>query len=47
VTFEGLGHAYYSSKFGDAGKAAHKQTTEELEKFLTSLGLVEKSPSGL
>ena len=47
VTFEGLGHAYYSSKFGDAGKAAYKRTTEELEKFLTSLGLVGKSPSGL
>ena len=46
VTFEGLGHAYYSSKFGAEGKAAYKRTTEELEKFLTSLGFIGKSASG-
>ncbi|MEX1114516.1 MAG: alpha/beta hydrolase [Akkermansiaceae bacterium] len=46
VTFEGLGHSYYSSKFGAAGKAAYKRTTEEMEKFLTRLDLIEKVPAG-
>jgi acetyl esterase/lipase len=41
VTFEGLGHAYNSSKFGAAGKAAHQRTEKETEKFLKSLGLIE------
>jgi acetyl esterase/lipase len=42
VTFEGLGHSYNSSKFGDAGKAADKKTREEAILFLVSLGLMEK-----
>ena len=42
VTFEGLGHSYNSSKFGEAGKAADKKTREDITKFLTSLGLIEK-----
>jgi len=42
VTFEGLGHSYNSSKFGEAGKAADKKTREDVETFLTSLGLIEK-----
>lgn len=46
VTFEGLGHAYYSSKFGAGGKAAYQRTTEELEKFLTDLGMIGKAPAG-
>jgi dipeptidyl aminopeptidase/acylaminoacyl peptidase len=41
VTFDGLGHAYYSSKFGEAGKAAYTRTTEEMTRFLTSLGLIK------
>ena len=45
VTFEGLGHSYYSSKFGDAGKAAYQRTTDELQKFLSSLGFIGKTPA--
>lgn len=41
VTFEGLGHAYNSSKYGTAGKAAHVRTEEEMDKFLKTLGLIE------
>jgi len=41
VTFEGLGHAYNSSKFGAAGKAAQKRTEDETDKFLKSLGLID------
>src|SRR6267378_1350182 len=33
VTFEGLGHTYNSSKYGDAGKAADKKTREDVAKF--------------
>lgn len=40
VTFEGLGHAYYSSKFGEAGKAAYSKTNDDTRAFLASLGLV-------
>ncbi len=40
VTFEGLGHSYYSSKFGEAGKAALKKTEAEAAAFLSSLGLL-------
>ena len=40
VTFEGLGHSYYSSKFGEAGKAALKKTEADACAFLTSLGLL-------
>ena len=42
VTFEGLGHSYNSDKYGEAGKAADKKTHEDVETFLTSLGLIEK-----
>ncbi len=41
VTFEGLGHSYNSSKFGEAGKAADKKTREDVTTFLTSLGLIK------
>ena len=41
VTFEGLGHSYYSTKYGEAGKAALEKTQDEAAKFLTSLGLFE------
>lgn len=42
VTFEGLGHSYYSSKFAEAGKAAQQKTQEETSSFLNSLGLIGK-----
>jgi acetyl esterase/lipase len=41
ITFEGLGHSYYSNKFGAEGKAAYARTTEEMDKFLKSLALIE------
>ena len=44
VTFEGLGHSYNSSKFGEAGKSADKKTREDTVKFLQSLGLLSGSP---
>lgn len=40
VTFEGLGHSYNSSKFGDAGKAADLKTKADAAAFLISLGLI-------
>lgn len=40
VTFEGLGHAYYSSRFGEAGKAANEKTRSDIARFLAELGLV-------
>ncbi len=40
VTFEGLGHSYFSSKFGEAGKAAYEKTIADTAAFLTSLGLL-------
>lgn len=40
ITFDGLGHSYYSSKFGAAGVAAKVRTQEEIEKFLASLKLI-------
>lgn len=40
VTFEGLGHSYNSSKYGEAGKAADKKTREDVATFLVSLGLM-------
>ena len=43
VTFEGLGHSYNSSKFGEAGKAADQKTHEDVATFLTGLGLIPKS----
>lgn len=41
VTFEGLGHSYNSSKYGEAGKAADKKTHEDVGTFLGSLGLLK------
>ncbi len=41
IAFEGLGHAYNSSKYGAAGKAANERTEEEVGRFLKSLGLIE------
>ncbi len=41
VTFEGLGHTYNSSKYGEAGKVADTKTREDVTAFLTSLGLME------
>jgi len=43
VTFEGLGHSYYSTKFGAAGAAAKVTTQQEVEKFLADLGLIKAS----
>ena len=40
VTFEGLGHSYYSTKFGEAGKAAYEKTIADTTAFLASLGLL-------
>ena len=46
VTFEGLGHSYYSSKFGEEGKAAYNKTCEDAAAFLASLGLIgTKTPA--
>jgi acetyl esterase len=41
VTFEGLGHSYYSTKYGEAGKAALEKTQADAATFLGSLGLFE------
>lgn len=43
VTFEGLGHSYHSSKFGEAGKVADIKTHADVTVFLTCLGLIGKS----
>jgi acetyl esterase/lipase len=43
VAFEGLGHSYFSSKFGEAGKAAYAKTIADTAAFLLSLGLIEKN----
>jgi dipeptidyl aminopeptidase/acylaminoacyl peptidase len=45
ITFEGLGHSYNSSKYGEAGKAADQKTCEEMARFLTELKLIHASPS--
>ncbi len=45
ITFEGLGHSYNSSKYGEAGKAADRKTCEEMARFLTELNLIHASPS--
>ena len=43
VTFEGLGHSYYSTtRFGEEGRNAYRQTTEKTHQFLLDLGLVKK-----
>lgn len=40
ITFEGLGHSYNSSKYGEAGKAADVKTKQAITAFLFSLGLI-------
>jgi len=40
VTFEGLGHSYYSTANGEAGKAAFVKTQADVLAFLTSLNLI-------
>ncbi len=42
VTFEGLGHSYYSSSFGASGKEAFAKTKTDTAAFLVSLGLIQK-----
>ena len=43
VTFEGLGHSFNSSKYGEAGKAADQKTHEDAAMFLASLKLIESA----
>lgn len=43
VTFEGLGHSFNSSKYGEAGKAADMKTHEDVATFLASLRLIEEA----
>lgn len=45
ITFQGLGHSYDSSKYGDEGKAAHQKTERETAAFLANLGLIEMGNS--
>jgi acetyl esterase/lipase len=45
VTFEGLGHSYNSSRYGEAGKVADKKTRADVANFLTSLGLINQEKS--
>ena len=40
VSFEGLGHSYYTSKFGEAGKVAYEKTLGDTASFLANLGLI-------
>jgi acetyl esterase len=40
VTFQGLGHSYYSSTFGAEGRAALEMTKKDGAAFLASLGLI-------
>lgn len=42
VTFEGLGHSYNSSKYGEAGKLADTKTHDDAATFLKGLGLTGK-----
>jgi len=46
ITFEGLGHTHNSSKYGEAGKTADKQTRQDVVAFLGSLGLVRVAEPG-
>ncbi len=46
VTFEGLGHSYYSSKFGAAGAAAKIKTQDEMGRFLVNLELIKAPAAG-
>jgi acetyl esterase len=41
VTFEGLGHSYNSTKYGEAGKAADEKTHKDVAAFLVSLGFIK------
>jgi len=41
VSFEGLGHSYYSAKYGAEGASAKVTTKQEMEKFLVNLGLIK------
>lgn len=43
VTFTGLGHAYYASTFGEAGKAAMDKTQTDAAAFLTNLGFIDEN----
>ena len=43
VTFDGLGHSYNSSKFGEAGKLADFKTHGDVRQFLSSLGLIQNT----
>jgi acetyl esterase len=43
VTFEGLGHSYYASTFGEEGKVADANTKVDVATFLTSLGFLGKA----
>ena len=45
ITFEGLGHSYNSSKYGEAGKVADQKTHEDVATFLASLGLIKHQTS--
>jgi len=45
VSFEGLGHSYYSTKYGAEGAAAKVTTKQEMERFLVILGLLQASSS--
>lgn len=43
ITFEGLGHSYNSSKFGEAGKQADIKTRDDAATFIKGLGLADKN----
>ena len=45
VSFEGLGHSYYSTKYGAEGAAAKVTTKQEMERFLVILGLLQATSS--
>ncbi len=40
VTFDGLGHSFYSSKYGAAGAAAKEKSQVDMGRFLASLGFM-------
>jgi acetyl esterase len=44
VTFEGGGHSFFSSQFGEAGRAALQRVRSEGRAFLDSLGLSGTAP---
>jgi len=41
ITFEGLGHAYHSTRYGQAGKDAYTKTKADSLTFLKRLGFVD------